>query len=143
MASLVTPFCSLLLFFFFFGQASSKLHDSFTIVFTQNSSILHRAVHQLVTYSQLWSLTRWFELVTEQLWLHLWHHFVHFYTMKCNYLLFMKTGRVCHPLLTWWLNGVWSMVLQPYIYWGSLWGQTFCSVIDGKLQLKHAPAAKK
>jgi len=30
------------------------------------------------------------------------------------------------------------------IYLESLWGQTFCcAVIDGKLQLKHAPAAKK
>ena len=26
---------------------------------------------------------------------------------------------------------------------GSLWGETCCSVIDGKLQLKHASAAKK
>jgi len=29
------------------------------------------------------------------------------------------------------------------IYWGNLWGQTCCSVIDGKLQLKHVPAVKK
>jgi len=26
---------------------------------------------------------------------------------------------------------------------GSLWGETCCSVTDGKLQLKHASAAKK
>jgi len=30
-----------------------------------------------------------------------------------------------------------------YIYWGSLWRQTCCSLIDGKLQLKHVLAAKK
>ena len=30
-----------------------------------------------------------------------------------------------------------------YIYWGSLLEQTRCSVIDGKLQLKYAFAAKK
>ena len=28
-------------------------------------------------------------------------------------------------------------------YWESLWGQTCCSVIDAKLQLKHACASKK
>jgi len=35
-----------------------------------------------------------------------------------------------------------SSVNTAYIYWGSLWGQTCCSVIDGKIQLKHASAAK-
>ena len=30
-----------------------------------------------------------------------------------------------------------------YIYWGILWGQTCWSVIDGDLQLKHAPASNK
>ena len=29
------------------------------------------------------------------------------------------------------------------VYIGSLWEETYCSVIDGKLQLKHASAAKK
>ena len=36
-----------------------------------------------------------------------------------------------------------SSANTAYIYWGSLWGQTCCSVIDGELQLKHASAAKK
>ena len=49
--------------------------------------------------------------------------------------------RLCHPLLTQRLNR--CLVSDPsantaYIYSGSLWGQTCCSVIDGKLQLKHA-----
>jgi len=34
-------FIFLPLFFFYFRWASSKLHDSFTMVFTQNGSILH------------------------------------------------------------------------------------------------------
>jgi len=73
--------------------------------------------------------------------------------MKCNYyssLLNMfgvhgdKTDRrsLFHPLLTLCLNRAWSIANIPYIYWGSLWGQICCSVIDGKLQLQHAPAAK-
>jgi len=37
---------------------------------------------------------------------------------------------------------VWSMILQP-IQIRSMWGETCCSVTDGKLQLKHVPAAKK
>ena len=36
-------------FFFFFRRARSKLRDSFTMVFAQNSSILHWAVHQPIT----------------------------------------------------------------------------------------------
>jgi len=40
------------------------------MVFAQNSSILHWAVHQPIAFSQLWSLTRWFVLVTEELSLH-------------------------------------------------------------------------
>jgi len=36
-----------------------------------------------------------------------------------------------------------SLANTAYIYWGSLWGQTCCSVIDGKLRLKHAPATIK
>ena len=35
-----------------------------------------------------------------------------------------------------------SSANTAYMYWGSLWGQTCCSVKDGKLQLKYAPAAK-
>ena len=40
-----------------------------------------------------------------------------------------------------------SLVNDPsaniaYIYWGSLWEQTCCSMVDAELQLKHAPASK-
>ena len=41
---------------------------------------------------------------------------------------------------------VWLIILQSILhtstYWGSLWGQTCCSVIDGKIQLKHTSTAK-
>ena len=38
--------------FFFLRQASSNLHDSFTMVFTQNSSIFYWAVHQPIAIFQ-------------------------------------------------------------------------------------------
>jgi len=38
-------FFSFFFFFFFFRRASSNLRDSFTMVFAQNSSIFHWAVH--------------------------------------------------------------------------------------------------
>jgi len=39
---------------------------------------------------------------------------------------------------------VWSMILQPILHRKPVRGlETCCSVIDGKLQLKHASAAKK
>jgi len=40
---------------------------SLTMVFTQNSSILHWAVHQPIAFSGLWSLMRHFELVTGEI----------------------------------------------------------------------------
>ena len=36
-----------------------------------------------------------------------------------------------------------SSANTAYTYWGSLWGEACCSEIDGKIQLKHAPAAKR
>ena len=56
---------SVFFFFFSFRQASSNLCDSFTMVFRQNSSIFHWAVHQPITFSQLWSLTRHFKSAME------------------------------------------------------------------------------
>jgi len=38
--------------------------------------------------------------------------------------------------------GVWGVWCLKKAWFG-LWGKTCCSVIDGKLQLKHASAAKK
>ena len=48
---------------------------TFTMVFTQNSSVFHWAVHQPIAFIQVWSLTRWFEPLTKQLWLPLRRHF--------------------------------------------------------------------
>ena len=46
------PKCFSFFFFFFFRRASSNLHDSFTMVFAQNSSIFHWAVHQPIAFSR-------------------------------------------------------------------------------------------
>jgi len=50
-------------------MASSNLHHSFTMVFTQNSSIFHWAVHQPIAFFHVRSHTRRFEPLTEELWL--------------------------------------------------------------------------
>ena len=63
-------FVILLPLLLFFRQASSKLRNSFTMVFAQNSSILHWAVHQPIASSQFRSLTRQFEPDTKELQLH-------------------------------------------------------------------------
>ena len=52
----------------------------------------------------------------------------------------MKTGSW---LSVWAEPGQWFFSQSAYMYWGSLWGQTCCSVIDGKPHHKHAPAANK
>ena len=81
-------------FFFFFRRATSNLRDSFTMVFAQNSSIFRWAVHQPIAFFQVWSHTRWFEPLTEELWLPLRCHFssrvhmrTHHLATKCNYYL--------------------------------------------------------
>ena len=51
-----------------------------------------------------------------------------------------------HPLLTWCLNKAWSMILQPKSCKHLLRKPVrtdLLPVIDDKLQLKQAPAAKK
>ena len=87
------------LFFFFFRRASSNLRESFTMVFAQNSSIFHWAVHQTIAFFQVWSHTRRFEPLAEELWLLYDAIFLHVYACaqalwtlnfellatKCNY----------------------------------------------------------
>ena len=46
-------------FFFFFRRASSKLHDSFIMVSTQNSNILHRATHQPIAFQVPRGNSKW------------------------------------------------------------------------------------
>ena len=152
-------------FIFFFRQASSNLLDSFTIVLAQNSRILHWAVHQSISFSQPkfevsqsssnWSLNNYGSICDT-----LFYSLVHigqnhlatkhnYYSRLLNYnsLCAWRLGEpVIHCRLGHGLKRAWSTILQPntaYIYWGSLWGQTCCSVIDGKLLLKHASAAKE
>ena len=60
---------------FFFRRASSNLRDAFSMVFVQNSSIFHWAVHQPIAFFQVWSHRRRFEPLTEELWLPLRRHF--------------------------------------------------------------------
>jgi len=123
-----------------FSYLSDRFAWLFTVVFAQNNSIFH--------FLQVWSATRQFELLTEKLWLPLQCNF--FFTCmhvhnhlatKWNYCWFRNTVTV---------QGVFEEVdpglvndtsaHTAYIYWGSLWEQTCCAVIDGKLQLKHASA---
>jgi len=51
------------------------LRDSFTMVFAQNSSIFHWAVHQPIAFFQVWSHARRLKPLTEELWLPLRRHF--------------------------------------------------------------------
>ena len=81
---------------FFFRQASSNLRDSFTMVFAQNSSIFHWAVHQPVAFFHVRSHTRRFEPLIEELWLPLRRHFfpcthVHKLQGRCELSTLNKT----------------------------------------------------
>ena len=57
--------------FFFFRWASSNCIIHAAAFYTEQST-------SPFVFSQLWSLTRWFKPVTEELWLHLGCHFLHF-----------------------------------------------------------------
>jgi len=103
------------------------------IIFAQYSSISDWAVHQPITFSQFWSLTRSFEPATEELWL-----ISNAIFKKLNFrrthnhlaikqLLFKIAEleiRLCawrreslwHPLLTQCLKRSWSMILQPILH---------------------------
>ena len=50
----------------------------------------------------------------------------------------MEIGRDCHPFLTFF-----SKQMLPILHRSSEEGQTCISLINGKCQLKHAPAAKR
>ena len=94
-------------FFFFFRRASSNLRESFTMVFAQNGSIFHWAVHQPIPFFQVWSHTRRFELLAEELWLPYDAIFLHVYACaqitlnfellatKCNYYARLLNYKYC------------------------------------------------
>ena len=114
-------FFSSFFFFFSFRWPSSIVCDSFTLVFTQNRSILH------IAFSQICSLRRWF-----------------YYGFICNAIFFtcmhvhkslsnetyssLKFAELeyscvhedreslCHPWLTWCLNRAWPMILLPILH---------------------------
>ena len=50
---------------------------------------------------------------------------------------------VCHPLMTRCLNRAWSMILQPILLTCTEEACEDRLLCDGKIQLKHAPAAKR
>ena len=100
-------------------------------------------------FSRFGNHTRHFEPPTEELWLPLRRHFsscVRMHTnhlaTKCNYY---KRANDCWIRNTVGVRGVFEESLGFFSQYciGNLWGETCCSVIDGKLQLKHASAAKK
>ena len=115
------------MFFFLFWLASSLcawlfLHKQ------QHFTLSSAPAHNFFT----WSLTRWFELVTEELWLHLRRHFftcMHVYKSLSNERIHYsrllnykydcvhkdKEVFVIH-MLTWCLNRAWSMILQLILH---------------------------
>ena len=136
-------------FFFFFRRASSNLRDSFTMVFAQNSGIFHWAVHQPIAFFSRFEVTRGDSNRSQKNYGFLYDAiFFHVYTCaqitlnfellatKCNYYARLLNYKYC-----WCAGSVWRKPSQYYI--GSLCGETCCSVIDGKLLLKHASTAKK
>ena len=112
--------------------------------FCTKQQIFHRVLHQPITFFQVWSLTRQFELLTEELWLPLWRHFsshVHMHRKDGNKVYLHKVADLeiqlmCRECLKTARSGKW---FSQYC----IGGQTCCSVRDGKLQFKHASAAKR
>ena len=121
-------------------------------------------LHQPIAFSQLWSLMRWFKPVYVTPFLHLYTCTPVWMGHKWTLNLEPWTLATIHN------NNCWSRAMVGvfgdrerlssivdeqtssqwlfsqyciYIYWGSLWGQTCFSVLDGKLQRKHTPAARK
>ena len=140
-------------FLSFFRLASSNLRDTFTMIFTQNNSIFRWAVHQLITF---FTALKSHEGVRTS------HRrtmasfalpfFLHLYACAQITQQLLKIAEL-EIWLRAWRQGADSVFEQSlvsdswantaYMYWGSLWGQTCCSVIDGKPHHKHAPAANK
>ena len=94
-------------FFFFFKRAGSKFCDSFMIVFTQNSSILHWAVHQPIALTLKsdelvqtghWTTMASFAMPFSSL---VCMHINHL-AMKCNYyIIILETAELETRLCSW------------------------------------------
>ena len=153
------PKCfSFFFLFFFFRWASSKLCESFMIVSYKTAVFYieqctspwlfhnfevshdHKAVgtgHQTTMASFAMPFSSLVHMRTNHL------------AAKCNYyprlLNYIYKYGCVHEDRESLSSIVDSVLTQPntaYIYWGSLWQQICCSVMDGNFLLKHAPAAK-
>ena len=122
-----TCFSFFFFFFFFFWCFSQKTAAFFTEQCTSPS-----------LFFQVRSYIGRFEPLTEELWLPSRHHVfftcLHVHKSPSNEMSLFHNIAELEILLVWFFS-------QYCI--GSLWGETCCSIIDGKLQLKHASAAKK
>ena len=99
-----------------FRWASSKLCESITVAFTQNSSLYIEQCMTPFPFSQLWSLTRYLKPTTQELWLHLGHHFqiLYPYPKAIMWQLMSELGKMftsCWALCEWFDFS--SMSYQP------------------------------
>jgi len=129
---------------FFFRRASSNWHDSFMMVFAQNSSIFYWAVHQPIAFFQVWSHTRRFKPLTEELWLPVRCHFSSRVCMGTNQQRNVIIKQDCWIRNTVGMRGVFedSVILQPILHRKPVRGDLLlCNRWQTSAQ--HASAAKK
>ena len=104
---------------FFFRRATSKSCNSFTTVFTQNSSILHWAVHKPIVFSKS---TKCLKPVTQKLWLHLQHPFLHLYTCTKHlaatklWMVQVKTEPCTHLMIDCTFVNIWTCVPRGFVH---------------------------
>ena len=114
-------------------QIAWLFHNGFRIKqqhFTLSSAPAHLLFHN---YEVSWGAS---EPVKEEIWLQARHHFLHLYSLSNETYLLRKIAEL---EIQWYAWRVWtepglvndSSANTAYVYWGSLWGQTCCSVIDG------------
>ena len=123
-------------FFFFFRRASSNLCDSLTMIFSHN--IFHWPVHQPIAFPRF-EVTRgnYNRSLKNYGFLYDAIFFVIYVRMRTNHL---ATKCNYYARNTVGVRGAFEESLSFFSQYciGSLWGETCCSVINGKLQLKHA-----
>ena len=107
-------------FFFFFKRAGSKFCDSFMIVFTQNSSILHWAVHQPIAFYDFEVSRLYWSVISVTIF----KNCTHVHKSLSNKTIIIQVLYGCvqedwesllHPLLIQCLKRAWSMILQPVL----------------------------
>ena len=134
-------------FFFFFRRATSNLRLSRW--FSHKTAAFFTGQCTSPSLFSRLEVMRWFEPLTEELWLLLWRHFfftcTHAHKSLSNEIeLLCKFAELEVVIVRGVFEEAWSgqWFFSQYCI-RSLWGETCCSVIDGKRQLKHASAAKK